>query len=159
MLRDCLLCSLQPCDHLLGKGLTSGLSYVWCFLIFLSLSNMVFRVRCSSWLHPDLCLLLTLNTNTKHKLISAITPVSQMSIRTSLQANLLLVYRFTIEPHNMISLYSGQWGHSVVSHIEYDDKKLSFLFRFPSSHGREREREREKERERERDIQTDINWE
>ena len=52
----------------------------------------------------------------------------------------------------MISLHSGLWGHSVVFHKEYDDKKLSFLFRFPSSNGRERERgERVPETERETD--------
>ena len=54
----------------------------------------------------------------------------------------------------MISLHSGLWGHSVVFHIEYDDKKLSFLFRFPSSNGRERERER-RERAPETERETD----
>ena len=43
----CLVCSLQPCEYLLGKGpgLTSWLSDVLCFLVFLSLSHMVFRAR------------------------------------------------------------------------------------------------------------------
>ena len=34
-----------------GKGLTSWLSCVWCFPVFLSLYHMVSQVRCSTWLH------------------------------------------------------------------------------------------------------------
>ena len=33
-----------------GKGLTFWASCVWCFLVFLSLSHMVSRVRCWTWL-------------------------------------------------------------------------------------------------------------
>ena len=33
------------------KGLTSWLSCVWCFLMFLSLSHMVSWVRCGIWLY------------------------------------------------------------------------------------------------------------
>ena len=33
----CFICSLQPCDHLFGKGCTFGY-----FLVFLSLSNLLF---------------------------------------------------------------------------------------------------------------------
>ena len=39
----CLICSLQPCGHLLGKGC------VWCFLLVLSHSKVVFWVRCGTW--------------------------------------------------------------------------------------------------------------
>ena len=41
-----LVCSLRPCDHL-----TSWLSCFWCFLVFLSLSQMFSRVRCCTWLY------------------------------------------------------------------------------------------------------------
>ena len=34
-----------------GKGLTSCLSCVWCFPVFLSLSHMVYRVWCGVWLY------------------------------------------------------------------------------------------------------------
>ena len=45
-----------------GKGLTSWLSCVWCFLVFLSLSLVVSWVRCGTWLYRFLTftLLLTL---------------------------------------------------------------------------------------------------
>ena len=34
-----------------GKGLTSWLSCVWCFLVFLSLSHVVSRAMCGTWLY------------------------------------------------------------------------------------------------------------
>ena len=34
-----------------GKGLTSWLSCMWCFLAFLSLSHVVSWVRCGTWLY------------------------------------------------------------------------------------------------------------
>ena len=43
----CLVCSL----HSVGKRLTSWLSLVWCFVWFLSLSNMVSEVRRGTWLY------------------------------------------------------------------------------------------------------------
>ena len=42
----CPVCSCHPCDHLLGKG--------WPLLscvLFLSLSHMVFQVKCGTWLY------------------------------------------------------------------------------------------------------------
>ena len=54
----CLVCSLQPCGH--HSGLTSWLSGVGCFLVFLSLSHMVSWVRYLMVSIPDLCLLLNL---------------------------------------------------------------------------------------------------
>ena len=52
-----------------GKGLTSWLSYLWCFLEFLSLSHVVFRVRCGTWLYWFLifAFLLSLNSRSLHK--------------------------------------------------------------------------------------------
>ena len=37
-----------------GKGLTSWLSCMWCFLVLLSLSHMVSWVRCCTWLYQFL---------------------------------------------------------------------------------------------------------
>ena len=34
-----------------GKGLTSWLSCMWCFIVFLSLPHVVSWVRCGAWLH------------------------------------------------------------------------------------------------------------
>ena len=39
-----------------GKWLTSSLFRVWCFLVFLSLINMVSWVRCGTWIHQFLIL-------------------------------------------------------------------------------------------------------
>ena len=36
------------------KWLTSWLSWVWCFLVFFSLSHIVSRVRCGTWLYRSL---------------------------------------------------------------------------------------------------------
>ena len=42
---------LAPLWSPVGKGLTSWPSCIWCFLVFLSLSQMVSRVRCGTWLY------------------------------------------------------------------------------------------------------------
>ena len=44
-----------------GKGLTSWHFYVWCFLVFLSLSHMVSLVRCGYDLSIYLCLMCLFN--------------------------------------------------------------------------------------------------
>ena len=44
-LSDCLVCSLQPWSPV-EKGLTSWLSCMLCFLVFVSFSHMVSWVRC-----------------------------------------------------------------------------------------------------------------
>ena len=56
---------LAPLWSPAGKGLTSWLSCVWCFPVFLSLSHMMYRVRWRKYLIvsiPDICLLLYLDT-------------------------------------------------------------------------------------------------
>ena len=47
----CLVCSLQPCDHLLGKSWSLGSLVCDVLLCVLSLSHMVSRVRCGTWLN------------------------------------------------------------------------------------------------------------
>ena len=56
----CYLCSMSVMLSCLfiaafwscaGKGLTSWLSCMWCFLVFLSLSHVVSWVRCGTWLY------------------------------------------------------------------------------------------------------------
>ena len=45
----CLVCFLQACDHLLGKGWPLDSLVCDVFLVcVLSLSHMVFRVRCGT---------------------------------------------------------------------------------------------------------------
>ena len=44
----CLVCSLQLCDHLLGKGWPVGSLVCDVFFMLLSLSQMVFLVRCGT---------------------------------------------------------------------------------------------------------------
>ena len=34
-----------------GKGLTSWLSFMWCFIVLLSLSSVVSYVRCGTWFY------------------------------------------------------------------------------------------------------------
>ena len=46
----CIACSLQPCDHLLGRADLLALWYVM-FSCVLSLSHMVSWVRCGTWLY------------------------------------------------------------------------------------------------------------
>ena len=54
MIRDCLSCclvySLQPCGHLLEKGLSLGSLELSCgvFNVCLSLAHMAFCVRCGT---------------------------------------------------------------------------------------------------------------
>ena len=43
------VCSLLHCGHLIGKGWIYG-SSLWCVIVFLSLSHVVFWVRCGFWL-------------------------------------------------------------------------------------------------------------
>ena len=46
----CRVCSLQPCGHLLGLGLTSWLSYVLCFLVFRHFPICVLiHIRTKGW--------------------------------------------------------------------------------------------------------------
>ena len=60
-----LVCSLQPCGHLLGKGwpLGSLVCDVVFLCVFLSLSHVVSWVRCGTWLYRFLIFasLLTLH--------------------------------------------------------------------------------------------------
>ena len=58
----CFICSLQPC-HQRGKGLTTWLSCVWCFLVFYVTLPLVFWVRSSTWLNRFLIFALFLNLN------------------------------------------------------------------------------------------------
>ena len=44
------VCSLLPCGHLLGKCWPLG-PCLWCLIVFLSLSHMVYWVRCGTWLY------------------------------------------------------------------------------------------------------------
>ena len=65
MFHVCLCCSLQPCDHLLGKGRPLG-SLVYCvFLCFLV--TFPYGVQGQVWylivLFPDLCLALSFFTS------------------------------------------------------------------------------------------------
>ena len=48
-----LLChtAMSISRSLVGKGLTSWLSCMWCFLVVLSLSHTVSFVRCGTWLY------------------------------------------------------------------------------------------------------------
>ena len=46
----CLVCSLLPCDYLLGTAWPLS-SRLRCFIVFLSLSHVVFWVRCGTWLY------------------------------------------------------------------------------------------------------------
>ena len=46
----CLICSLQSCDHLLGKTWPLG-SLVCSFRLVLSLSHIVSWVKCGTWLY------------------------------------------------------------------------------------------------------------
>ena len=51
----CLVCSMQPCDHLLGNCWTLGSLVRNVFLcVFLSLSHMVSPIRCGTWLYQFL---------------------------------------------------------------------------------------------------------
>ena len=47
----CLVCSMQPCAHLLGKGWPFGSPVCDDFLCFFSLSHMVSWVGCGIWLY------------------------------------------------------------------------------------------------------------
>ena len=44
------VCSLLPCDHLLGTGWPLY-SCWWCLIVILSLSHMVSWARCGTWLY------------------------------------------------------------------------------------------------------------
>ena len=44
------VCSLLPCGHLLGKGWPLG-SCLWCIIVILSLSHVVFWGRFGIWLY------------------------------------------------------------------------------------------------------------
>ena len=64
----CLVCSLQPCDHLLAKGWSLGtLVCVVMFSCVLSLSRMVSGVELDLWFFPyfqsisDIDLFLNIN--------------------------------------------------------------------------------------------------
>ena len=48
-LPNCLICFLQPCAHLLGKGWSLGSPVM--FSCVLSLSHVVSCVRCGTWLY------------------------------------------------------------------------------------------------------------
>ena len=54
-----LVCLLMPCGHLLGKGWPLG-SRLWCLIMCLSLSHVVFWVRCGTWLYRFLIFALFL---------------------------------------------------------------------------------------------------
>ena len=45
---SCLVCSLQPCDHLLRRDSPLGSVVLSVFLVFLLLSHMVSKVRCGT---------------------------------------------------------------------------------------------------------------
>ena len=62
----CILCLfLAALWSPAGKELTSWLSCMWCFLVFLSLSHMLSWIRCGIWLYQFLILpvFLTWNSN------------------------------------------------------------------------------------------------
>ena len=47
------VCLLLPYGHLLGKDWTLG-SYLWCLIVFLSLSHVVSWVMCGAWFYQFL---------------------------------------------------------------------------------------------------------
>ena len=53
MFRVCLVFLSVYCSLVVtaGNGLTSWLSCIWCFIVFLSLSNVVSWVKCGAWLY------------------------------------------------------------------------------------------------------------
>ena len=55
------------------KGLTSWLSCMWCFLVFLSLPHMVSWVRCGPWLYRFLIFAYWWSTVAKLAILSTLT--------------------------------------------------------------------------------------
>ena len=110
------VCSLLPCNHLLGKGLTFWLLLVM-FIVFLLLSNVVSWVRCGTGLYRFLIFAVFLTINKYYSLATLAT---------------LINFRENIwNP----SAFCKEFLHGLCFYRQYEDSLHSFMqmFRLPSS--------------------------
>ena len=92
-----------------GKGLTSWLSCVWCFPVFLSHSHMVSWVRCDTWLYWFLIFAFFL---TLSKLWAELELFSYLKIKTCLVGTQMnhLTELVHLRTHNI----SSDWEREII---------------------------------------------